>query len=151
MLSYDIRFVKNYPSRKIYNYVGPWDINDDENRKKERKHLYEKNKDWFDNLEKDILKNGFKNPILVVCGELAPNDWNCIPEFVKKNPVICYFLGGSRLFVAQKHNLKIPCLVSDFLGKFSNYPKMIHGYEILKCFEDKPKNIKFTKFGLDVR
>ncbi|MEM5878051.1 MAG: hypothetical protein QXF12_04185 [Candidatus Aenigmatarchaeota archaeon] len=150
-MNYTVRYVKEYPSRKIYNYLGPWDWRDDEERKERRKYLYYENKEWYDRLEENILKNGILNPILVVCGQIAKNDWCCLPEFVKKEPIICYFLGGSRLFIAQKHNLMIPCLVSDFLGKFSDYPSLYHGYEIREKFSNPPKNIKFTKYGLDTR
>lgn len=150
-MNYEIRYIERYPSRKIYNYLGPWDWRDGEERKNKRKDLYYNNKEWYDNLEKDILEKGVLNPILVVYGEIAKNDWLCLPEFIKKDPLICYYLGGSRLFVCQKNDLEIPCIISDFVGKFSNYPKLYHGYEIKKLFTTPPKNIKFTKYGLDIR
>lgn len=150
-MNYETRYIEKYPSRKIYNYVGPWDWRDSEERKNARKHLYFDNREWYENLEKDILSRGVLNPILVTYGELAKNDWKCIPEFVKEDPMICCFLGGSRLFVCQKHDLEIPCIVSDFKNKFTQYPRLYHGYEIRKVFASPPKNIKFTKYGLDIR
>ena len=150
VVKYDIRYAE-IPAKDIYNYVGPWDYRDDERRRNKRQYLYDQKKDWYDALEEDILANGYKNPILIVCGQLAPNDWNTIPEFAKKKSLVCNILGGSRLFIGQKHSLVIPCIISDFLGTFSTQPKLYQPSEIKKYFTNPPSIIKYSKFGLDLR
>jgi hypothetical protein len=150
VVKYKVRYAE-LPAKDIYNYVGPWDYRDDERRRFKRQYLYDQKKEWYDELEKDILINGYKNPILIVCGELAPGDWSSIPEFAKKKSLVCNILGGSRLFIGQKHSLLVPCIISDFLGRFSDCPDIFQPANIKSYFTNPPTDIKYTKYGLDLR
>lgn len=149
-LEYKIRYVI-LPSRLIYNYVGPWDWQDSDERRKKRSYIYDRAIEWHINLEKDIIANGIKNPISVVSGKIARNDWLSLPEYAKKNLLICNLLGGSRLFVAQKLDMVIPCIVSDFVNKFDNYPEIFQANDIKRLFANPPERIIYSKYGLDLR
>lgn len=149
-LPYQIKFVI-INSRKIYNYIGPWDWRDGLERINKRQYIYDRALNWYNDLEHDILSNGVKNPISVVSGFLAKNDFRSLPEFARKEYLICNIHGGSRLFVCQKHNLDIPCIVSDFNNRFKNAPNLYDVKEIFSLFENKPERIIYSKYGLDLR
>ena len=149
-LPYKIRFV-TLSSRSIYNYVGPWDWNDNEIRRAKRAYLYDRMVTWFDELEQSILLDGIKNPISIVSGKLRLNDWLSLPEYARKNQLTCNLLGGSRLFIAQKHDLPVPCIVSDFTDRFSNCPEVYQATDIKKLFVNPPSRIIYSKHGLDLR
>lgn len=128
-------------SLDIYNLVGPWDINDLNERKEKRKFIYEDQKLFFDNLEKNILLYGIKNPIIVTYGT-PYKDFKLLHNSDKK--FICAYLGGSRLWIAQKHNLMVPCFINDFIGDYPS--KDIIGLELYKY--GNIKNTKYKKDGL---
>lgn len=149
-LPYKIRFLE-LNSRDIYNYVGPWDWRDSIIRQQKRQFIYDDKPEWYNNLENDILLNGFNNPILAVSGQLPKNNWSIIPTYAKKG-AICNILGGSRLFVAQKHNLTIPVILSDFNNHYSGLGQEIfHSTDILNLFTQPPSRIIYSKWGLDLR
>jgi hypothetical protein len=58
--------------------------------------------------------------------------------------------GGSRLWVAQKHNLPVPCVVNDRTGKFNAHPKIETREQLLKYYQDVPGYISFGGEGLSV-
>jgi hypothetical protein len=138
-------------SRKIYNYVGPWDWADSEIRKAKRNYLYYDKIDWYKDLEQNIIQNGFLNPILVVSGELSKNDWLAIPEYGRNLGLVCNFIGGSRLFIAQKYDFDIPCIISDLDGKYDHLKNLYHSIELGNYFYDRPEKFYYTKWGLDIR
>lgn len=148
--TYKIVFSK-LRARDIYNYVGPWDWRDDQFRIGKRKYLYENKIEWYQSLETDILANGISDPILVVSGLLPPNDLKTVPKWSLHNSLFCSILGGSRLFVAQKYDLEIPCIISDFNGKFNDLSELSSKSEVEFFFKNGIKNYKLTRWGLDLR
>ena len=146
---YKVRYAV-LPSRTIYNYVGPWDWQDSPRRRERRRYLFYRKSDWYLNLERDILENGFRNPICIV-NEVPPNDYRGFPEYAKKNGLFCTWVGGSRLFWAQKHSLDIPCLISDFKEQFAGHPEIYNPGDFEPYVETLPCRIVFTKWGLDIR
>lgn len=80
----------------------------------EKRIIYRNKRDGFyKNIEADILKNGIINPINVWYG----ND----DAFYKVNKINKWYVqrGGTRLYIAQKHCLPIPVLVSAHEGDFT--------------------------------
>lgn len=82
----------------------------------------------YSQLEESILKEGVKHPIKVIAG--APFDKlmasqfpiDVIPPEQRTNKVLStHQFGGSRVYIAQKHNLSIPCLIYDFSNAFSDF------------------------------
>ncbi len=154
MLHYDIRygFLK---ARQIYNSVGPWDHSDNDQKKKKGleyiNRVNEKKPGFYDKLEESILKEGIKNPICVVTGKLPGWQWDQMPEEAKKHGVWCPQWGGSRLFIAQKHDMMIPCLISDFAKKFTDLELVTNGNRIKELISMPIKKIIISPRGLIIR
>lgn len=148
-----------YPSRQIYNFVGPFSIDHfavpgDEwppRHKKRWEMIEELNQkhDFYNKLENSILQEGIKNPILVNYHRCDPILFKTLPKTIQQTSkpfVICDFLGGSRLYIAQKHNMNIPCIVSDWKGDFPGKQCTKPG-DIQSKFTDTVKVI-YTTWGL---
>lgn len=164
MVRYVVQYKVKYaiiPSREIYNHVGPDSIDNFEiaEEDKPKRHLkweiYIRTRDehdgFFEKLEESILEEGIFNPILVVAGRLHPVTNKVVPKNVIADPekiVVCDFLGGSRLWVCQKHNLDIPCIVSDFTDMFPDAELLNGEKEILAKYRNPPKRVKYESQGL---
>lgn len=112
-----------------------------------------KKQGFFTKLEKSILKEGFRNPIVLRSGysldrarilrhrEYTGED---------KELLICVG-GGSRLWIAEKHKMKIPCIISDFMGRFAEEIPIEKTKEaILEYYTDEPNQITFNSAGIVV-
>lgn len=77
---------------------------------------------FFEKLEKSILEEGIRNPIMVTSGFCPQFKRYKLKPFLKEQKledmIICARYGGSRLYIAQKHDLVIPCIVADFVDMF---------------------------------
>lgn len=77
----------------------------------------------YTRLEASILAEGMQSPLVITCGPpfrrkmlhlppemrfLQPSNWLTLEGFT----------GGSRLWVAQQHNLMVPCFINDRTGRF---------------------------------
>lgn len=149
-------------SNIIFNECGPWSGGkpgwDEESmatREVKAQHmidsLNEKN-GFYINLEASILKDGFRNPILVNAGWCArirdrgKNDR--LPLEMQddhSNILSCPQNGGSRLMIAQKHNLKIPCIVADYIDRFPQFKLLETKEDILEQYTHKPGRVAFLK------
>jgi hypothetical protein len=49
--------------------------------------------------------------------------------------------GGSRLYIAQKYNLTINCIVNDWTGKFSRSPQITTEQDARQYYTDQPDEI----------
>ena len=112
----------------------------------------------YQKIENSILTDGFYNPISVVGGiqqllnlqQLKPN---LLPSEMAENPdeaVVCYSHGGTRLYFAQKHNIKIPCIVADFTNRFPNGKVIESVKELRGYFKSELKKCLITPTGLYV-
>jgi len=118
------------------------------------KNLNQKNQ-FYIKLEESVLKDGFVNPILIQAGYCLLIYKKYLPEEHRKDiskALCCDRNGGSRLWVAQKHNLDIPCIISDFSEMFKN-----KGLEELYTDDDirgkygvNPKRIIINGHGVHV-
>lgn len=135
----------------IFNFVG---------RKISPRLMEVENKKsgFYEKLEKSLLEKGFLNPILIVAGWSHDIDSkihqdfirNTLPDRMKEDDKIlmCDRNGGSRLYFAQKHNLKVPCIVSDYIGRFSDCKELKSSTDIRECYTYPPKYIKFDSRGV---
>jgi len=90
---------------------------------------------FYTKLEQSILKDGFRNPIVAT-------------YYMKK--MICNY-GGSRLWLAQAHNLKIPCIVADYDNAFPDAIVVEPFIDNLRVyFKDQPYRIAINKQGVRV-
>ena len=94
---------------------------------------------FYKKLEISILKEGFRNPILVVTG------WSGDLDVVDHNSdkIHCLTIGGSRLWIAQKHGLDIPCIVADYVERFKDAPLIDSVDEVFDYYKDKPELMTF--------
>lgn len=150
------------PARKIYNLASPelvispseykgnmnkkWVASVYINRFNEEIGFYEK-------LEKSIMKEGIRNPIIVTSGvprwrDIEDVDLEYLKTVHPSEWLFCEFLGGSRLYIAQKNNWLVPVIISDWTGKYSYFKQIHTREELATCFMDPPNYIYFTQRGL---
>lgn len=113
---------------EIYAYIHPkfWFTEEVNNIRDHVRDMYingmNKAVGHYSKLEKSIKKEGFKNPVLLTGGPPVRLDPDTIPPDLRDNKpmLVSEHLGGSRIIVAQKLGLSIPCIVSDFVNTLSN-------------------------------
>lgn len=98
-------------------------------------------------LEKSIIAEGFRNPVIITCGDPVKRKYSNLPPELLRKPKHEWLLlegvtGGSRLWVAQKHNIPVPCIVNDNTGRFSQGTLITSIEEASKYFKDNPKAAK---------
>ena len=169
-MTYNIRYVE-LDSNRIVNLCGPerlpvgWTPDIIKKRQIETQKYIDRSKEFYEKLEKSILSEGLKNPILVTAGFFSSQYfeanfgerqkqhdlWRRIPPDLQSNKeqvLICEKIGGNRLYLAQKHNLSVKCIVSDFVNMFDQYPLLKTEQEILSKFQDLPSKITLTSDGV---
>lgn len=103
----------------------------------------------YDRLEKSILEEGFRNPIIITRGLPRRRKMKHIPFYIRRKYIGDWLLmegnsGGSRLHIAQKHGIKIPCFVNDYVGNYSG-EFSVESLSQIKClYKDFPKKIFFS-------
>lgn len=135
------------PSREIYNYISP------ENESPGHIDRLNKQNGFFNKLEESILKNGIRYPILVSIGWAPKAIIDRLPQDIQEdfdNTFVCFTKGGSRLWVAQCHNLEVPCIVSDFVGKFFDQNEL-NEEEITECFKDSSVRVAYGAKGIVIQ
>lgn len=158
--SYDIRYGILY-SGTIFNECGPessgpagWEPHLIQERytagQRYIKKLNEKN-GFYDKLEKSIIECGIRNPIIISSGWVPTRKLIRLPIEMRNDHdkiLVCHGLGGSRLWVAQKYKMMIPCIINDFTGRYNEYQLLKTEQDIFDKFIDKPKTIKITEYGV---
>ena len=162
-LKYKIRYAVLDPNT-IFNMCGPthggplnWDEKGLRKRQEYADWYVKKMNDrngFFTRLEASILDQGFRNPILVNAGFCQPRKVDWLPPEMQADPKSILFThsnGGSRLWVAAQHNLEVPCIVSDFIGRFGNEPEIKTEKELLTYYKDDPRGIVFGEYGITIK
>ena len=116
--------------------------------------LNNKNK-FYLKLEESILKHGYINPILVQAGYCTKVYRKYLPIEHQKDitkALCCDRNGGSRLYIAKKHNFDIPCIISDFVGMFTlaEFDELHTEKDIFKKYNVPPKRIIINEHGIHV-
>ena len=149
-------------SNIIFNECGPWsggppgwDEISVERRDVVAQRLIKTLNDdrgFYTKLEESILKDGFRNPILVNagwCPVVRDREQNVrLPLKMQEDHskiLSCPQNGGSRLYIAQKNKLQIPCLIADYVDRFPDFEIVETKEEILEYYTDKPKKIMMLK------
>jgi hypothetical protein len=140
-----LRYIVVNPSR-VFNWLGmenvtswaffpelrkSWWKDDTVSIRKKIQELYikffDKETNHFSNLEKSLLKDGFHAPVNTITGVPRSMFLNetfpkiTLPPKLQGNPnaALCtHTFGGSRVILAKKHNMDIPCFVYDFTDAF---------------------------------
>ncbi len=121
---YEVKYAV-LPSMKIENGLKPSD---------ERIKILNEEQEFFIKLEGSIIREGFRNPIVVTA----------------TNKKISNRYGGSRLMIAQKHYLYIPCIIADFDNVFPDALVLKTIDQIRSYFIDEPKKILFKPYGINM-
>lgn len=108
---------------------------------------------FYDKLQANILENGIQNPILIQAGFCNKIYQKYLPEEAQKDHtkiLVCDRHGGSRLWVAKQHNLDIPCIISDFTGRFENskFEELFTKEEIERKYVNKPQRVIINEAGV---
>lgn len=106
---------------------------------------------FYNKLEHSILREGFRNPILVVAGYCPTFYGHRLPSSMQMDRtqiLVCFRLGGSRLYVAQKHDLMVPCVISDFVGRFPDLEHLPTVDAVADKFKERPDWIRFLGDGV---
>ena len=154
---YKIRYLE-LNSNDIFNFLQPNEKQIEGQNKRNR---------FFEKLERSILQEGIRNPI--VCWALKKDkedkafvyyDFWCktqrfakhrFPEKYNKDKlIVCRTHGGSRLMIAQKYNMKVPCLLLDYCEAFPEVKVLDNMNDILDKYQDKPEEIFLGNLGLAV-
>jgi len=151
------------PSKLIFNECGPQSAGprgQDEDKIKKREIASQNYIDtlnrrtgFYDRLEASILEEGVRNPILVAAGWCPERKISDLPLEMQEDHykiLVCHSSGGSRLWAAQKHNLDVPCIVSDFCNRFPEGKILNTEQDVLDCHTDMPKAIKIGSHGVFV-
>ena len=89
---------------------------------------------FYSKLEKSILEEGIRNPLF--CNEIEEG-------------LFCR-VGTSRLWIAQKHNLDVPVIIVDYVGKWTELELLVTENDIRDKFQEQPDVVDFaceTKVG----
>lgn len=116
--------------------------------------LNKKNK-FYIKLEESINRDGILNPVLIQAGYCTEIYRKYLPEEHQKDLSKCLCCdrnGGSRLFIAQKLGLDVPCIISDFSSMFkdSGFEELHTKEDIFRKFKVRPKNIIINQAGVHV-
>ncbi len=109
----------------------------------------------FSKLEESILKDGIHHPINTASGQLRDTFLNkkvespivFPPEYYSniENSIYTHTFGGSRLTIAQKHNIRVPCVVHDFSNLFENCEE-VTARNYIKWFSNHYKFVNSTPY-----
>lgn len=134
----------------IFNYIGPSAGFHRKPNCKEltEKRISERNKrdNFYNKLEANILEHGIRNPIIVNGGWISGAVFKNMPDKEKEkgmeNLLFCYQLGGSRLYIAQKNNLQVPCIIKDFVGRFEDALLLDSEEKVRQVYIDQPVKVQ---------
>ena len=154
------------PSNRITNCVAPGyrhvtgdktEAGENERRNAQNRYITSLNNknQFYKRLEESVLKDGFINPVLVQAGYCQQIYRKYLPIEHQKDITQCLCCdrhGGSRLWVAQKHDLDIPCIISDFSGMFANagFKELHEDKDMFPLFGVRPKRIIINEHGVHV-
>ncbi len=113
------------PSNKIENELEP---------NIERINWMNEREGFFIKLEGSIIREGFRNPIVITA----------------TSKTVTNRYGGSRLMIAQRHYLDVPCIIADFDNIFPEAKVLNNIEEIRGYFIDQPRKILFKPYGINM-
>lgn len=102
----------------------------------------------YQRLERSILDEGMRNPVIITCGYPKKRTMENLPPEMRTLPpeqllLLETTMGGSRLHVAQKHDMDIACFVNDWHSRFQDHPEITTEAQARSYYRDQPKTIMF--------
>jgi hypothetical protein len=107
----------------------------------------------YSKLEKSITEEGIRNPVIITCGYPKRRPMKYLPPELRNIPESELLLlegttGGSRLHVAQKLDLLIPCFINDWTGRFKNEVAITSEEQARKYYKDQPATVSVNYNGI---
>jgi hypothetical protein len=146
------------PARDIFGMVGRcgggynslWADWSDEGRAKRELIMQEYEQELnkicghYSKLEDSIFSEGIRNPVVITCGLPKYRTLDHLPPEMLDMPEENLLLlegstGGSRLHIAQKYDIEIPCIINDWTGRFDEHPAITTEEEARMCYLDQPE------------
>ncbi|MCW5695787.1 MAG: hypothetical protein KIS96_03520 [Bauldia sp.] len=95
-------------------------------------------------LEESVLRDGVKAPVMLVSGGVRRRRVSEMPPHLRDRPdlLVCEYLGGSRLYIAAKHAMRVPAVVNDFADLFPGAPELRTVEDVAAAFPVPPKVIR---------
>jgi hypothetical protein len=165
---YDIRYVEHVDPHAIWRW---WFT------EHEPGFIEKQNRDYdnlFDRLEKSILKEGFKNPLILTCGGGNASDiFRMIHENIEKDPVKAETFerfktkedllstqlfatreGDARIYTARKLNISVRSVILDYSSCYSSHREITSLSEFMDLFDpvyaENVKDVCFTDTSIDL-
>ena len=88
----------------------------------------ERENNFYTKLEASLLKDGIRNPVF--CQSIEEGTF-------------CRY-GASRLWIAQKKGLKVPCIIADYVDRWDKLTELKTAKAILAKYKDAPSTIVLT-------
>ncbi len=152
-----VRYVE-LPAREIFGMVGRcgggynslWEDWTPEGRQKRELIMQEYEEELnkicghYSKLEASILAEGIRNPVVITCGYPKKRLTKHIPPEMLAGLDSNLLLlegttGGSRLHIAQKHDMTIPCFINDWTGRFSQQLEIKTEAQARAYYKDQPE------------
>lgn len=89
---------------------------------------------FYTRLEKSILDEGIRNPIF--CSSIVEGTFSRV--------------GTSRLWIAKRHGIHVPCVIADYVDRWTDLEELKTEEEIRAKFQDQPHLVDLetkTKIG----
>jgi hypothetical protein len=159
-MNYEVRFGM-LPAKSIYNFLGPCPARNfqslEEKTLAEEQAVASRNSidGFYERLEKSILEDGMNDPVIINSGHVPDTIKTYLPDFIVEkfidNLLICYQIGGSRLWIAQKHDMVVPCLINDHNNRFPHFETLRTPLDILWKYKSSPSYISFMNDAVWVK
>lgn len=141
-----------------YRYVSGDPSAVEERQKAQEAYLARKNAEnnFYNDMEQSIKEIGIRNPILIQAGFCVPVSQKYLPIEAQEDHskiLCCDRNGGSRLWFAQKLDMDVTCIISDFCERFvdSGFEELYTEADIMSKYPDKPKRIIINDHGVHVQ
>lgn len=96
----------------------------------------------YKRLEESMLAEGMRNPLIITCGLPLIRKIHHLPPELRTRPNSTLLLlegttGGSRLWIAQKYNMVVPCLINDRTGAFKDEILVKNAKDATQYYKDE--------------
>lgn len=97
----------------------------------------------YERLEASILEHGMRDPVIITCGWPVRKKQHHVPPEILALPPAKRLLmegttGGSRLWVAQRHNIPVPCIINDFSRNYNRGERLYNAEQVIAKYGDAP-------------
>lgn len=103
----------------------------------------------YDRLLESVASEGFRNPIMVAGGRLERRRKAELPHAIRSRGdlLVSEYLGGSRLWAAQRLGIDVPCIVNDYTDVLPDAEVLPNINAVLAKFTDAPRRFDMPRKG----